>query len=163
MGAHFHCLPLFAPVEIRQGTISLEVPSKWAEKIRRMNTRYFVLPAFARHFVLPAFLVILALTACTRQKETPEELRQQTAQATAEAKSDAKAVAEGIREGWSRDRRLNLNSATKDQLLELPDMSTSEADRIIASRPYGSPDDLLSRHVISKSEYDKISDRIEAK
>jgi DNA uptake protein ComE-like DNA-binding protein len=154
MSARFRCLPLFAPVEVRQGTISLEVPSKWAGKVRRMNARYFV---------LTALLVVLALTACTRQKETPEELRQQTAQATAEAKSDAKAVAEGVREGWNRDRRLNLNSATKDQLLELPDMSNSEADRIIAARPYGSPDDLLSRHVISKSEYDKISDRIEAK
>ena len=116
------------------------------------------------HYLVVAIVLVgSALTGCTKQQESPEQIRQQTAQATAEAKSDAKAVAEGLREGWNRDRRLNLNSASKGQLLELPGMSESEADRVVAARPYGSPDDLVSRRVISKAEYDKISDRVEAK
>jgi competence protein ComEA len=116
-----------------------------------------------RHLVVATILLVAALTACTKQQQSPEQIRQQTAQATAEAKSDAKAVAEGLREGWNRDRRLNLNSASKDQLLELPGISDSEADRVIAGRPYGSSDELVGRRIISKAEYDKISDRVEAK
>lgn len=116
-----------------------------------------------RYFAIASILLVSALTACTKQQQSPEQIRQQTAQATAEAKSDAKAVAEGLRDGWNRDRRLNVNSASKDQLLELPGMSDSEADRVIAGRPYSSSDELVSRRIISKAEYDKISDRVEAK
>jgi competence protein ComEA len=118
-----------------------------------MNVRYFVL----------ATMLLSALTACTRQQESPEQIRQQTAQATAEAKNDAKAVAEGIRDGLHRDGRLDLNSASKEDLLRLPGISDSDADRVIAGRPYGSADQLVSRHVISRAEYDKIADRVEAK
>jgi DNA uptake protein ComE-like DNA-binding protein len=111
---------------------------------------------------LAPILLLSAFVACT-QKESPQQLREQTAQATAEAKSDAKAVAEGLREGWSRDKPLNLNTATKDQLLALPDMSRDEADRVIAGRPYNDPNDLVRRRIISKDEYDKISDRVVAR
>jgi len=137
-----------------QGTLGAKASSKWAGIIRRMNLRYIA---------AAILLLVSALTACTRRQESPEEIRQQTAQATAEAKNDAKAVAEGIRDGLHRDERLNLNSASKEQLLGLPGMSDSEADRVIAARPYGSPDELISRRIISKSEYDRISDRVEAK
>ena len=95
--------------------------------------------------------------------EKPAQLREQTAKATAEAKSDAKAVADGIREGWNRNQPLDLNSATKDQLLSLPGMTSAEADRVIAGRPYGEPDELVKRHIVAKAEYDKIADRVTAK
>ena len=84
-------------------------------------------------------------------------------QATAEAKSDAKAVADGIREGWNRNQQLNLNSASKEQLVSLPGMTSAEADRVIAGRPYGEPGELVTRRVLSKTQYDKIADRITAK
>ena len=53
-------------------------------------------------------------------KQSSRDLKEQTAQATADVKRDAKAVAAGISEGWSRDKQLDLNTATKDQLLSLP-------------------------------------------
>lgn len=107
-------------------------------------------------------ILLLSAIGCS-QKETPQQLREQTAQATAEAKSDAKAVAQGLRDGWSRDKPLNLNTATKDQLLALPDMTREEADRVIADRPYNEPNDLVKRRVLPREEYDKISDRIVAR
>jgi competence protein ComEA len=76
---------------------------------------------------------------------------------------DAKAVAAGITEGWSRDKQLDLNTATKDQLLSLPGVSAAEADRVIAGRPYSEPGDLVTRRIMPKSEYDKIADRVTAK
>jgi DNA uptake protein ComE-like DNA-binding protein len=115
-----------------------------------------------RLFVLPGILLLIALAGC-QQKESPQQLREQTAQATAEAKSDAKAVADGIREGWNRNKTVDLNSASKDELLSLPGMSAAEVDRVIAGRPYGEPDELVTRHIVAKAEYDKIADRVTAK
>jgi competence protein ComEA len=108
----------------------------------------------------PSVLVILllALTACAPQN--PQDLKEKTARATEEMKRDAKAVAAGIREGWSRDKPLDLNAATKDELLKLPGMTPAEADRIIAGRPYQQTSELLTRHILRKTEYDRIADLV---
>jgi DNA uptake protein ComE-like DNA-binding protein len=106
--------------------------------------------------------LLAALVGCTHPQD-PQELKEKTAQATAEVKRDAKAVAAGIREGWSRDKPLDLNTATKEQLLSLPGVTSAQADRMIAGRPYNEPGDLVTRRIIPKAEYDKISDRITAK
>ena len=116
-----------------------------------------------KYWSIPAILLVAALAACTKQQQSPQEIRERTAQATAEAKSDAKAVAEGIREGWNRNKPLDINLATRDQLMALPGMSAHEADRVIAGRPYNSSDDLVSRHILSKSEYDRIADQVTAR
>jgi competence protein ComEA len=111
-----------------------------------------------------ALLLLAAFVGCSkRQPDSPDELREKTAQATAQMKSDAKAVAQGIREGWSRDKPLDLNSASKDQLQSLPGMTGAEADSVIAGRPYDEPRDLVTRRILPKAQYDKIADRVTAK
>jgi len=105
---------------------------------------------------------MVVLAGCTQQRSS-QDLKEKTAQATAEAKRDAKAVAAGIREGWNRDKPLNLNTATKDELLALPGMTSTVADQVVAARPYRDPEELVTRHILSKTEYDKISDRVAAK
>jgi len=109
-----------------------------------------------------AILLLVSLVSCI-QPDNPQDLKEKTAKATENAKRDAKAVAEGIREGWSRDKPLNLNTATKDQLASLPGITSAEADRIIAERPYREPDELVSRHILPKSKYDRIADLVKAK
>jgi DNA uptake protein ComE-like DNA-binding protein len=118
---------------------------------------------FLKRAHFPAILLLAVLTGCTRQQQSPQEIKEKTAEATAEAKSDAKAVAEGIREGWNRNKPLDLNTASREQLLSLPGVTAGEADRVIAGRPYGKPDDLVTRHILPKAEYDKIADRVTAK
>jgi len=110
------------------------------------------------------FLISLsiALAGC-QQKESSQELREKTAEATAQAKSDAKAVADGIRKGWSRDQQLDLNSASKEQLVSLPGMSSAEAERVIAGRPYHDPGEVVTRRIVPKAEYDRIADRVTVK
>lgn len=109
-----------------------------------------------------AMVLLGGLAACT-PNQNPQELKEQTARATAELKVDAKAVAAGVREGWSRDKPLDVNAATKEQLISLPGVTGAEADRVIAGRPYDNPDQLVTRHILPKSEYDKIADRLTAK
>ena len=97
------------------------------------------------------------------QQQSPQEIKEKPAEATAEAKSDAKAVEEGIREGWNRNKTIDLNIATKQQLLSLPGVTGAEADRVIAGRPYNEPSELVTRHIMSKAEFDKIAGQVTAK
>lgn len=107
-------------------------------------------------------LVLAGCFSCS-VKQNPQKLKEKTAETTAALKSDAKAVAAGVREGWSRDKPLDLNHASKAQLESLPGVDAAEAERIIANRPYGKPEELVSRRVLTGREYDKISDRVTAK
>jgi DNA uptake protein ComE-like DNA-binding protein len=113
--------------------------------------------------IVLALNLLLLTTGCTSQKSSPDEVRERTAQATSAIKQDAKALADGVKEGWSHDQPLDVNKASKDQLSSLPGMSTEGAERIIEGRPYSSASELVSRHVISQSEYDKIKDQVTAK
>jgi competence protein ComEA len=115
-----------------------------------------------KYWYVSTILLLAALAGCT-QHQNPQELKEKTAQTTAEVKSDAKAVAEGIREGWSRDKPLDLNTATKKQLLSLPGMTSAEADRVITGRPYNEPGEVVTRRIIPKAEYDKIAGQVTAK
>ena len=108
-----------------------------------------------------AFSLLTVFVGCNQQP-SPQEIKQKTAEATAEAKNDAKAVAEGLREGWNNNKALDLNTATREQLEGLPGVSAREADRVVAGRPYNQPDELVSRHIVSQAEYDKIANRVTA-
>ena len=108
-------------------------------------------------------LLLLSLTACTQQSQNAQDLREKTAETTAAMKRDAKAVASGIREGWSRDKPLDVNSATRNDLMSLPGIDDAAADRIVAGRPYNEPRELVTRRIVSKTEFDKITDRVTAR
>lgn len=114
---------------------------------------------------LAAAGLILILTGCfsCSVKQNPQQLKEKTAETTAALKSDAKAVASGVREGWSRDKPLDINHASKAQLESLPGINEATADRIIANRPYARRDDLLSRGILTRREYERISEQLTAK
>jgi competence protein ComEA len=115
--------------------------------------------------IISAFGIVLLLLAvgCTSQNPSPDEVREKTAQATSDIKRDAQALAQGVREGWNRDNPLDLNRASKDQLLSLPGMTSEAADRVIAGRPYSNAHELVSRRAVSEQEYAKIRDQVTAK
>ncbi len=117
---------------------------------------------FLRFWRFSMVLLLATLAGCTQQQSS-QNLKEQTAQATADVKRDANAIAAGISEGWSRDKQLDLNTATRDQLLSLPGVTAAEADRLIAGRPYSEAGDLVTRRIMPKTEYDKIADRVTAK
>jgi len=112
-------------------------------------------------FVLAASLVLASCVGCNT-RQNPDELRERTADATAAAKRDAKAVAQGIKEGLSRDKVVDVNTATREQLLTLPGISDQRAQRIEAGRPYSDSHDLVTRKILSEADFQKIKDRITA-
>jgi DNA uptake protein ComE-like DNA-binding protein len=108
--------------------------------------------------LFPVPILACCFLACVKQN--PDELRQKTANATAEIKQNAKAVAEGVRDGLKRDQSLDLNDATKEQLAGLPGITNQRADKIIGGRPYASTHELVTKGVLSATEYDRIKGRV---
>ena len=56
---------------------------------------------------------------------------------------------------------LDLNTADRNELLQLAGLGPFLADRIIENRPYRSKLDLISRRVIPDASYRRISHQIE--
>lgn len=117
-------------------------------------------------------------------RESDEQLREQTAHATEQAKKNAQEAAadarvaaanaerklndiaagvkQGLHNGKDSDGRLDVNSASRDQLLALPGITPARAQHIIDSRPYSSTHDLVRKGAISEGEYGRISGQIVA-
>jgi DNA uptake protein ComE-like DNA-binding protein len=106
-------------------------------------------------------MLLIGCSACS-SKQNPDELRQKAAQTTTELRNDAKAIASGVKEGMQRDQIVDINHASKEQLIKLPGIDGAVADRVIADRPYSTAHDLVARKIISDEEYQRIRDRIMA-
>jgi hypothetical protein len=129
-------------------------------------------------------LCLLAVTGCAtkgpdqQQKEREDKTRDDTAKAVEHAKPEiqkagrelgraadeaareARAFADGVRQGWLEGGHhlVNINSASKSDLMELPGISESTATRIMRNRPYHDREDLLAKHIVSEDQYAKIKD-----
>jgi hypothetical protein len=137
-------------------------PFKASQHLTNMQVRTALLALIVS--VIPIGLA--GCNACASKPSTPEQVRQQTAAATAELKDNAKAIAQGIRDGLTRpspDKPVDLNTASKGQLMGLPGIDDASAERIITGRPYSSEHELLERRILSREQYNKIADSITIK
>jgi DNA uptake protein ComE-like DNA-binding protein len=103
-----------------------------------------------------------AAKATERIKPELKEAGKELGQAARQAAEDARAAAQGVKEGWNHDHShpVNLNSAAESELTSLPGISMTDARKIIHGRPYHSKDELLTRRILSREDYNNIRDYI---
>ena len=116
--------------------------------------------SFSIAFIAATVSLTASLGCTTNQKQGPDQVREKTAEATSALKQDTKAVAAGVRDGLKRDKLVDLNQASKEQIEALPGITQHQADRIVAERPYKDPQQLVTRRILSQQQYDQLKDKV---
>jgi DNA uptake protein ComE-like DNA-binding protein len=103
-----------------------------------------------------------------REKKIHDEAAKAAAQAkpaVEEAGRAVKAAVDGAKEGWEngKQKTLDLNAASQDELTGLPGVGPHEAKRIMAGRPYKDKHELVSKKILTASAYEKLKDDVEVK
>ena len=60
-------------------------------------------------------------------------------------------------------KQIDINSAKKEELKTLPGIGDSQAEKIIAGRPYGSKAHLITRNIVEREAYNNIEQLVIAK
>ena len=79
----------------------------------------------------------------------------------APAKSDSPEAKGGA--GKSMKKQLDINSASEEDLKQLPGIGEALSKKIVDNRPYKRKDELVSKKVLPRATYEKIKDQIIAK
>jgi len=108
---------------------------------------------------------LFATVACNND-QSPQQIREKTAEETAALKRDTTAVVEGVKDGLTEKsgtsavKLVDINKASKDELIKLPGIDARRADKIIAERMYSDKYQIVTRGALSDKEYEKIQDQI---
>jgi competence protein ComEA len=76
-------------------------------------------------------------------------------------KKEAPAKTDGKAE--KKKAPVDINSASIDELRDLPGVGEAYSKKIVENRPYKRKDELVQKKIIPQSTYDKIKDQIIAK
>ncbi|MDB5489740.1 MAG: hypothetical protein JWQ58_3455 [Reyranella sp.] len=75
----------------------------------------------------------------------------------------APAFAQGARPAAPASNLIDINSASRDDLMSLDGIGEVRADAIIRARPFKTKADLVERRLIPEALYEKIADKVMAR
>jgi competence protein ComEA len=104
-----------------------------------------------RNLVICLACLFVAASLCVQSFADPQG---------ASGKSTAKKVVETTS---AKSEPMDINSATKEQLMTLKGIGKAYSDKIIAGRPYKRKDELVTKSIVPKATYDAIKEMIVAK
>ena len=111
-----------------------------------------------RHFTLASIaataLTLGLLTATPSMAQTPQPAAKSDKMAP--APKAAPAADSKMAPAAKSDGKIDINTATKDELMAFNGIGDKYSDKIIAGRPYARKDQLLSKNILPEATYKKI-------
>src|SRR6266571_9211737 len=83
--------------------------------------------------------------------------------ALAQGKDTGKKATPPVAAAQQKAELMDINSASKQELMTLPGIGDAYSQKIIDNRPYRGKNDLVRKNIIPQATYDKISDQIIAR
>jgi competence protein ComEA len=116
------------------------------------------------HKLISLALSLLAISSCSltfAQSAIAGKSKSATADAT--KSKDAAPAEKASEKQETKTALIDINSASKEELMKLAGVGTRYSDEIIKGRPYKGKNQLVSKKIIPEALYKSISDKIIAK
>lgn len=112
--------------------------------------------------LLKSLLLVISMSALSASA-ADAKMEPKKASMSASAKVSASAAAATSAAPAEKAALLDINSATKKELSELPKIGDVRSSAIIKGRPYNGKDELLSKKILPQAVYDGIKELVVAK
>ncbi|MBP2291140.1 ComEA family DNA-binding protein [Azospirillum rugosum] len=128
-------------------------------------TRLCAIAAVGALLAVPALAQSTTTSPSTTNRTAPPTAPTPQAKPVPPATSGSTAPSSTTGTGASTSKSskvIDINTASKDELMTLPGIGEARSDAIVKNRPYRSKDELVSKKIVPSNVYGEIKDQIAA-